>query len=318
MASPTHGPGGGPPAPPPPPGKGGHGGGKKGHGSRPNGARGQRINRAVTGLVNALMEKGYNSADALKFATMALKQHGVTIGRGGKVHYKGGLYNAHQFVNSPLIAYVTGAKAKAANEATLKADPNYQQALATLALARDQGNAALTQQRTQALTDFGDPTFVQNDPTLAAAVGANPFGTSRLLEQGYQQQRQNVGQTANLLGTNFGGGVQSGMLGAQHTFAGQQSQATSALQNLLNSLSLQQSQLGQNYTLGAQNALVQSQQNLAQQGLLSASAPRPKKGASYNLFKGPPHPTHGGGGGGGAPPPPPRQPRPPKPPPSPF
>jgi hypothetical protein len=295
------------PNPPPPPGGGKGGKGKgKGKGGRPNRARAQRIDLAMNGLVNALVLKGFTGQQAQQFARMALTQKGVTIGKGGRVHYKGGVYNAQQFVDSPLIRYVTGAKAKAANEATIKADPNYQQALATLALARDQGNAALTQQRTQALTDFGDPTFVQNDPTLAAAVGANPFGTSRLLEEGYRTQLGSNAQQANLLGTNFGGGLTSANLGAQHTFAGQQSQATGALQNLLNSLSLQSSQLGQNYTLGQQNALVQSQQNLQQQGLLSASAPKVKFG-TYNLF-------HAAKAQAGAP----RPPRPPRRPPGAF
>lgn len=267
------------------PGKGPHPKGK-GKGSRPGRARNQRIDQAMTGLENALMMKGFSSHDATQFARMALTQKGVTIGRNGRVHYKGGLYSAAQFVNNPLIAYVTGAKAKAANMATLKADPNYQQALATLALTRDQSQSAIDQQRSQALLDFGDANFVQNNPALAASAGANPFGTSRLLEQGYQQQRQDISQSANQLGTNFGGGITAANVAAQHTFAGQQSQATSALQNLLNGLSLQSTQLGQDYTLGAKNALVQSQQNLQQQGILSASAPKVKFG-TFNLFRHP-------------------------------
>jgi len=240
----------------------------------------------MTGLVNALILKGFTGQQAQQFARMALTQKGVTIGRNGRVHYKGDFYNAAQFVNSPLIQYVTGAKAKAANEATLKADPNYQQALASLALARDQSQSALDQQRSQALLDFGDPTFVQGNPLLAASVGANPFGTSRLLQSAYNTNRAQIAQSANQLGTNFGGGEASGDVEAQRQFAGQQSQAVSALQNLLNGLSMQSSQLGQNYTLGAKNALIQSQQNLQQEGLLSASAPKIKFG-TFNLFRAP-------------------------------
>lgn len=292
------------PPPPPPPGRGGGGGGKgKGKGGRPNRARQTRINLAWTNLQNALIAKGFSSHDAGQFARMALTQKGVEIGRGGRVHYKGGVYNANQFVTNPLIQYVTGAKAKAANEATIKADPNYQQALANLALTRDQQQAAITQQRSQALTDFGDPTFVQGDPALAAAAGANPFGTSQLLQNAYATQQRSVAANANQIGTNFGGGQTSGNIAAQRQFAGQQSGAVTALQNLLNGLSLQSSQLGQDYTLGSQNALVQSQQNLQQQGLLSKSAPKIKFG-TYNLFRAPKAGQHGGGGPPHAPPPP--------------
>lgn len=279
------------PPPPPPPGGGGggghhhHGGGGKGDGGGGKRKRQDRyrINLALTNLTNALYEKGFSGAEAQRFAHMALTQKGVQIARNGRVHYKGGIYNAVDFVNSPLIKYVTGAKAKAANEAALKADPNYQQALASLGLARDQSQAALDSQRRQTLIDFGDPSFVQNDPTLAAAVGANPFGTAQTLLRNYQGDQRVIAQRSNDLGTNFGGGQQSGMLEAQHQFAGQEANATSALQNLLQSIGMQGGQLTQNYDLGAKNALLQTQQNLQAQGLLAAHAPKVKFG-TYRLF----------------------------------
>ena len=205
---------------------------------------------------------------------------------------------------------MTGEKAKTANKAALLADPNYQMALQQLGLARDQGNATIGQQRSQALIDFGDPSFVQNDPTLAAAVGANPFGTSEVLAQNYGRQQQAVNQQSNLLGTNFGGGVQSGQTEATHVYAGQQANATSALQNLLNNLGQQSEQLGQNYNLGQQNALLQTQQNLQAQGLLAAHGPKLSTGGKYRFFNNrppraprPPKPPRGplsGSGGGGA------------------
>ena len=237
----------------------------------------------MTGLTNALIQKGFTGQQAQQFARMALTQKGVTIGRGGRIHYKGDIYRSQAFINNPLVSYVTGEKAKAANKAALLADPNYQMALQQLGLARDQGNATLTSQRNQALLDFGDPTFVQGDPTLAAAVGANPFGTSQTLYHNQQQNLQGLNQQANQLGVSAGGGLVSGQQQAQHVYAGQQAGATSALQNLLDNLTQQSQQLGQNYNLGQQNALLQTQQNLQAQGLLAAHGPGLKFG-TYKLF----------------------------------
>src|SRR5438132_1750970 len=239
-----------------------------GPGSRPGRARGYRVNLAITNLRNALIDKGFGANEALRFARMALSQKGVQIGAGGRVHYQGTMYHATDFVNNPLIQWVTGAKAKAANEATLKADPNYQAALANLALTRDQQQSALDAQRNQSLLDFGDPTFVQNNPILAAQAGANRFGTSQLLQQAYGQAQQGYQRNLESAGTLFGGGAQSAALAGQRAFAGQQQQAVSALQNLLQGLSMQRSQADQGYALGQQNALLQTQQNLAAEGRL--------------------------------------------------
>lgn len=269
------------------PAGGNQGGGrnpKRGRRSDRAGTRGYRINLAVTNLTNALMANGLDSSSALRFARMALTQKGVTIGRRGFVHYKGSRYNASQFASSPLARYVTGAKAKAMNEAAVKADPNYQAAIAQLALTQQQGQAGLDAQRRSALLDFGDPNFVQGDPTLAAAVGANPFSTSRLLQQQYEGNRRANLVNSNVIGTNFGGGLTSGQVEAQHAFAGSQSNATTALGNLLGSLTQQGTSLSQNQALGGQQALLQTQQNLAQEGVLSASAPRYHVG-SFNLFR---------------------------------
>lgn len=256
--------------------------GRRGNG-RP-GTRGYRINLAVTNLSNALMANGLDSSSALRFARMALTQKGVTIGRRGFIHYQGSRYNANQFATSPLARYVTGAKAKAMNEAAIKSDPNYQAAISQLALTQQQGQAGLDAQRRSALLDFGDPNFVRGDPTLAAAVGANPFSTSRLLQQQYDQQRQGLASQANVIGTSFGGGLASGNVGAQHAFAGSQANASSALNNLLGSLTQQGTSLSQNQALGGQQALLQTQQNLAQEGVLSASAPKYSVG-HFNLFR---------------------------------
>jgi hypothetical protein len=232
---------------------------------------------------------------------MALSQKGVTIGRKGNVHYKGDTFKASQWSTSPLVEYVTGEKATALNQKKIEADPNYQMALSNLALTRDQSQAGLDAQRRQSLLDYGDPSFVQGDPVLAAAVAANPFSTSRLQQQNYLADQRGAAQTSNRAGTLFGGGYQSGQLEATHQFAGNSFQSTSALQNLLNALSLQGQQLGQNYNLGAQNALLQTQQNLAQAGTLSASAPKLALGR-FRLFKPPritqPHRNRLTAGGG--------------------
>lgn len=237
---------------------------------------------------------------------MALSQKGVTIGRKGQIHYKGSLYGAKDFATSPLVQYVSGEKAKILNQAKIEADPNYQAALAQLKLSMTQNQAGLDAQRRQALVDYGDPTFVQNDPVLAAAVGANRFGTSQLLQQSYNQNLGQVQNQSNVAGTLFGGGAQAGRQEAQRQFAGGAQQNVSALQNLLNSLTLQSQQLSQNYNLGSQNALLQTQQNLGQMGTLSASAPKFHIGA-FHMFRPPRQPrlATGGlrgkqpGGGGG-------------------
>lgn len=260
----------------------------------------------MTGLRNTLMENGFDPKAAFNFARMALSQKGVTIGKNGKVHYKGAVYNAVDFAQSPLVKWVSGQTAKAKNEAAIKADPNYQLALANLGLARDQTNAGLDAQQRQSLLEFGDPSFVQNDPSLAAAAGANPFGTSQLLARAYQAQQNEVRNTANRAGTLFGGGYGSGMMEAQHQYAGQNYNATSALQNLLDSISMQKAQAGQSYDLGSRSALLQTQQNLAAAGTLSASAPKLKIG-KFHLWampKGPRRPRNPGtvrgpGGTGG-------------------
>jgi hypothetical protein len=262
---------------------GGRNPGRSGKNGGAKRARNNRIDLAVTGLTNALMEKGLDSNSALRFARMALTQKGVTIGRNGFIRYQGSRYSGADFANTPLANYITGAKAKALNEAKIKNDPNYQAAIAQLALTQQQGQAGLDAQRRSALLDFGDASYVQGDPTLAAAVAANPFSTSRLIQQQYGRDQAAAQQSANRAGTLYGGGAVSGALGAQHVFAGNEANATTALQNLLGSLGQQGTALSQNQTIGGQQALLQTQQNLAQEGVLSASAPRYHVGA-FNLF----------------------------------
>lgn len=292
-----------------PPGSqpGSGGGGKKGGGRKRSteSIRDRRISVAVTKLQNELILNGLSPPDAQRFARMALSRPGVQIGRQGRVHYRGEMYNAQQFADSPLLKYVTGEKAKALNKAALESDPNYQMALSQLGLTRDQSQSALDQQRRQSLLDFGDPSFVQNDPTLAAAVAANPFSTSRLQQEAYDRQRLAATNQANRYGTFYGGGQVSGQAEAQRSFAGSSAGGVTALQGLLDSINSQQANLGQNYSLGQRSALLQTQQNLAAQGLLSSVSPPKFHVGQFNLWK-PPRSRRGGvlqptsppGGGG--------------------
>ena len=194
---------------------------------------------------------------------------------------------------------MTGAKAKAANEAFIKADPNYQMALSQLGLARDQSQSALDARGGR--PHWTSATRASSRTTRYwAAAAANKFSTTQALQDQYAQQQRTVRSTANAAGTLFGGGQVSGQQQATHIFAGQQQEATSAIQNLLNSLSMQSSQLGQNYSLGQQNALLQTQQNLLAQGSLSKSGPKLKINP-FKLYnpKQPRRPRQPRGGGGG-------------------
>lgn len=287
-----------------------------GHGTPSHGPRGgprhknkdsvrrARIDLAVSKLQNELIANGLSPSDAQRFAKMALSQQGVSIGRRGGVHYKGEVYNAQQFADSPLLKFVTGEKAKAANLAALESDPNYQMALSQLGLTRDQSQAALDQTRRQALIDYGDPNFVSSDPTLAAAVAANPFSTSRLQQEAYDRQRLAAATAANRAGVTFGGGAVAGQQEAQRSFAGGTSTGVSALQGLLDSITQQTANLGQNYSLGQRSALLQTEQNLTAQGLLQSVRPPTFHIGQFKLWR-PPRPRRRGGSGVPPPPPPP-------------
>ena len=300
---------GGPKHPGGPPRHGGTSPGKPGKGKQPpkvsvETRRKQIYNRAVGQLRNALIDKGLDPNSALRFAQVALaKAQGASIGPRGQIHLKGQVYNAKDFANTPLIDFITGAKAKAANQKVLLADPTYQQNLAQLGLSRDQSLADLEAQRRSALIDFGDASFVQGDPVLAAAIRANKdFSTSALLNQAYQRQQNQVQQAAGAAGTVFGGGLQSGLGEARRVYAGNEADATRTLVDLLSNINMQRANLGQNYDLGQRGALLQAQQALTAAGVLQPATPPALKKGPFKWWT-PPHPPAGGG---------PRPPRPPR------
>ena len=251
---------------------------------------------AVTQLRNALIDRGIDPAAALRFAQVALaKQQGASIGKGGRIHFKGDVYNAADFAKTPLIDVITGAKARADNQKVLLDDPAYRQTLAELTLNRDQGISDLEAQRRTALIDFGDPAFVEGDPVLAAAVKANrDFSISGLLNTNYQRNQHDVQQAASRAGTVFGGGVHSGMLEAQRVFAGNQADATRTLTDLLSNVNMQKANYGQNYELGQRGALLQAQQALTAAGVLQPETPPSLRSGGFKWFK-PPPPRPGGG-----------------------
>lgn len=272
----------------------------------PSKAQQQKIYQgAITKLQGELIKKGLDPGSALKFAELSLsKAQGVSIGKGGLIHYKGRAYNAADFAHTPLIDYVTGAKAQAENKAALESDPVYQQTLANLGLNRDQSLAQLSSERRNSLIDFGDPSFVTGDPVLAAAVKANPFSTSNLLAEANRRNVSNMTQNANMAGTIFGGGLVSGTREANRQNSADQADALTKLTRYLTENNMQQTNIGQTYDLGQRNALVQAQQALTSAGLFNASTAPNLKAGGFKLFR-PPH--QGGGAITHPPPPPPRR-----------
>lgn len=277
---------------------------------KPNKANQKRqIAAAVSKLQAELIGKGFDPGAALAFSRLALgKAQGVSVGKGGSVHFKGKAYSIADFAKTPFVDYVTGVTAKKQNQAALESDPVYQQTLANLGLQRDQSLAQLGDERRNALIDFGDPSFVTGDPTLAAAVKANPFSTSNLQAEANRRNVSNVTQNANQSNTIFGGGLLSGQREAQRQYAADSASALTAFTRFLGQNNAQQTNLNQQYDLGQRNALLQAQQALTAAGLLNASVPPVLRSGGYKWFR-PDAPTGSGGprgnpprGGSGHPP----------------
>lgn len=271
-------------------------------------ARTLAVQRAVGAVRNALSEQGINPQTALQYARVILSRPGVQIGRGGNIFYQGQRYAPSAFASSKLAQIATGQQAQKLNQQAVQGDPGYLQALATLGLNRDQATSDLEAQRRQQLLQFGDPSFVSGDPTLAAAAGANPFSTVALMQQAYQNAQSAAAQAANRAGTYYGGGEVSGQQEAGRVNAAQNQQATTALQNLLNSISQQEAQLSQQYDVGKTGAYQDAYNALLASGAIHA-AHAPAWGVGRFQVRGYGHapvphpPTRVGTGGGPTPPP---------------
>lgn len=300
------------PPPPPPPlnPRRGAGGINRGKGNPNQPGRASRANRtliadrAVANVRNALMEKGMNATDASKYAKLALTQPHVTLGKGGSIFYKGRRFNPAQFAQSGLVNYVTGKRASTLNQKAITGDAGYQATLAQLALARDQGNAALEAQRRDAEIQFGDPSFVQGDPLTAGAALANPNSTVALLNLQKQRADAAAGEAANRAGTYYGGGLQSGLAENQRVNVAQNQDAVTKLQQLLSQIGTGIGNANQTYAVGQNNAYQQAYQDMLKAGTIHAAAPPNLSvgGFHYNFPQ--PQQVHNPGNNGPPPPPP--------------
>jgi len=246
-------------------------------------ARQEAFGTAFSGLTNALRESGLGNDEADRFSRLILSRPSVTIGRGGRIRHKGQRYDAADFATSALADFVTGRTAERRNKAAIEGDPGYLQELASLGLTRDEALAALDEQRRRQILDFGDPSFT-NDPRLAGEAGANPFSTSRMMRQAYDQQLSGVRQASNRLGTLFGGGYASGVAGADRAYAGQSTEAIRSLQDLLAGLSKQSAGARQSYELGRGASLQSAAQRLLESGQIHAALPPSLKNLGYNYW----------------------------------
>jgi hypothetical protein len=259
------------------------------------------IQRAVGAVRNALMESGSSPADSLRLAPVLLSRPGVQIGRGGDILYKGARYDATAFAASKLGQLATGAYAKAQNQKALEGDPGYIQALATLGLQRDQSIAGNDDARRQALIEFGDPSFAKGDATTAGAAGANPFSTSRLLQQAYANAQSQTANTANRAGVYQGGGLTSGLGQDLRDYAGQNQYQTELLQKLLSSLDTQNALAQQGYQVGQAGAQTDAYNAMLASGYHALTAPDWNAGAIRVRGYGGRGGGGGAGGGGGRP-----------------
>lgn len=277
--------------------------------TRPNRTNRQRvIARAVESVATAIENANpeLSAAQARHYAQVALTRPGVELGAGkkGMIFYQGKRYAPAAFGKIPLISAISGATARAKNQAALNANPDYQAALAQLGLARDQSTAGLADQERQALIQYGDPTFA-GDALTAGAAAENPFSTQRLERQAYDQNLLQAQQRANQLGVASGGGAISGQQAAQRQYAADTQDQVSKLQQLLAQVAGQQAAAQQAYSVGQQQAATAAYNAMLQSGYNAAVAPnygvgrfqlrqpsRAVKGMGGN----------GGGGGGGLPP----------------
>jgi hypothetical protein len=227
---------------------------------------------AVGGVAAALMSRGADRKTALEQALLILSRPGVSIGK-DFIRYKGQKYRPGAFATTPLASYVTGATARTANKALIEGDSGYQQQLAQLEFDRATQQSTVDDQRRRALLDFGDGSFVQNDPTLAAQAAANPVSISRLLAAQHSTNLLATRNQANRYGTTYGGGLQAGLAGEQNRYSGVQTDATRSLTDLLSGLNRQQATLGQGVAMGKANALQDATNRLLSAGVLHANTP---------------------------------------------
>jgi hypothetical protein len=235
------------------------------------------IDRAVQNVSQALMRSDptMRGNAAVNLAKIILTRPGVKIGAGKKgfIFYQGKRFSPNAFANSKLAKLASGATAAAANQQAITSSPDYQQALATLGLNRDQSLAGLQDQQRQALIEYGDPTFAGSDAQTAAFAGANPFSTQNLMRQQYQQNLNAAAQAANRLGVAGGGGAISGQQAAQRAYAGQVQDAVTKLQQLLGQISGQEAAARQAYNIGQQQAATDAYNTLLASGYHAAQAP---------------------------------------------
>lgn len=229
--------------------------------------------RAVGAVRNALTDRGIASDLALHLARVLLTRPGVKIERNGKIFYHGQQFDATAFGSSHLADVASGKFAEQQNQKVIEGDPGYQQAMANLALARDQSLAGLADQRRQALIQFGDPSFAGQDTLTAGAAAANPFGTSQLLARQFQLDKLAEANAANRAGTTFGGGAQSGQDQAQRNYSAQNQDAVTQLQSLLSSLDQQNALAQQGYGVGQNQARLDAYNALLASGAIHAATP---------------------------------------------
>ncbi len=246
----------------------------------------QNLGRALAGLTNALTDSGLPSADAGRFASLILSRPGVAIMRDGSIRHKGQRYSAKDFATSQLADFVTGRRAQAQNKSAIEGDPGYQQELADLTLARDEAVGSFDDQRRRAILEFGDASFA-DDPLLGGQASANPFSTSRLMQAAYEKQAGEVRQAANRYGTLFGGGLTSGMAGASRAAAGQQTEATRSLQDLLANLAQQSAGARRSFDFGRTGSLQSATQRLLESGTIHAARAPTLKNLGYRFWNGP-------------------------------
>lgn len=259
--------------------------------------RQHRLGLALAGVQQALIARGVDPGQAMRYAQVVLSRPGVTIGRGGHVRYQGQSYKAAAFAGTKLADYVTGLQAQHQNQAAIQGDPNYQTDLANLTLQQQLSTAGLDDQQRRAILDFGSPAYTQ-DPLLAGEAAANPFSVEALLSRQLAQNRSQAGQAANRVGTLFGGGQVSGQAQAQRSYAGQQADATQQLVDLIAGLGQQRSQAQSIFDTGRQTSLQQTTAQLMSSGAIhAAQAPHLQVG-QYHFLHRVPHVPH-------VPPPPP-------------
>ena len=244
--------------------------------------RARVVSRALDALTQALRSGGIETGAAQRFAQLILTRPGVVIGP-KSISYKGQTYKPADFATSHLARWVTGAIAEAQNKAAIQNEPGYNQSLSELGLQRDISTSGLEEQRRRSILDYGDAGFAGADTLLGAQAAANPLSTSALLREAYARAQSQARQQANVAGTLFGGGLQSGLNEASRINASQTTESTRSLEDLLSALSRQRAQAEQIYSVGNTGALQQAQQRLLASGMIHAAAPPTLAMRKYKL-----------------------------------